>query len=650
MIKTKLVHICRQRATTFALAAIVLLAGVLYAPSLSGSFVLDDSANLQNLQNIHDAAQIPEVLLYVISGGAGPTGRPLALLSFALQHESYPARPFDFKLVNIFLHLANGLLAYLLLVRLIPMFRNDLSGSARWFALAIAGVWLLHPMHVSTVAYAVQRMNLLAGFFMLAGCLAYLQARRLRASAPRPAKLLAWVVLPVCAVLGVLSKETAAGLLFVLLLVEFGFPSAPRPGWWQTWRVLVLVIPLLIFLGMLALFWQELIVRGYELKPFSLSERLLSQPRVLFAYLRVILVPASNAIGLFHDDFIVSRTILQPWTSLPALLGIMLLAVAAWRLRKKLPLVSVGIGWFFASHIIESTIFPIELYFEHRNYIPALGILLAAAELLNRAWQYLNARSMRLVFRTALVLYAAYIGFLTASENLLWGDPVRQAHVWAAENPASRRAQTWKLSLLDAIGEREAAMMQLEKIQHHFPDPAFAVLTHLEMSCDQTRLEASALPSLAQLTEMLSREQLSIGPTNVIENVLHRKEFKECNAVPAEYLEKMILTLMENKNFQSKQGLLLTQLARANALLERPDQAIELIEQAVATEPTVERAMQTAVWLAYAGMEGESRRYLALAKDLMRIPAIELLAYSDRINYVNHVLAQRNGNREQQNP
>lgn len=620
------------------LGAAMTIAVLVYIPSLHGIFVLDDSANLANLESIDENSQGPEFALFVISGNAGPTSRPVALLSFLAQHESWPHRPFDFKIVNLLIHLANCLLVFLVLQRICVVFGNMDTCQARWVALAISVIWLLHPVHVSTVAYVIQRMNLLAGFFMLAGTLAYLEARRRALSGRRAAMLLAWVALPLLAILGALSKENAAALLFLVTLMDYGFPAADRPGWWEWWRATVIILPL-AFVGLLVItFWDSVILPGYDSRDFDLAGRLLSQPRALLTYIHVLLVPAGRNIGLFHDDFVASTGLLDPWTTLPAILALAALVISAWRLRSRFPLLAFGIGWFLLGHIVESTFIALELYFEHRNYIPVLGLYLAAATLLLHAWKQLNSVATRRIVGIALLAYATYLPALTLSESLIWGDPIRQSHVWAKENPQSERAQVWKLSILEALGEKAATGKLLEQIADRGQTPAFALLTQIEMACVEG---SQPPPDIDEVVTVLANEPLSKGPTNVTENILILIRQKECPSINGQYIEKMIRALMQNPNFDSRRELLLTQLSRAYMLQERQELAIAALRTAIDIEPSIDRAMQASLWLALTGKPELSRHYLEIAREQMKIPWLHEYAYSNRIAFIEHVLATR---------
>ena len=113
---------------------------------------------------------------FVFGGHAGPTGRPLSLLSFLIDANNWPTDPWPFKRTNLIIHLVNGALLGLLAGKVLRVLEFD-KHSARWIALISTACWLLHPFLVSTTLYAVQRMAQLSTLFMFAGLAAYLHGR-----------------------------------------------------------------------------------------------------------------------------------------------------------------------------------------------------------------------------------------------------------------------------------------------------------------------------------------------------------------------------------------------------------------------------------------------------------------------------------------
>ncbi|SFV01893.1 hypothetical protein SAMN05216350_11384 [Polaromonas sp. YR568] len=176
---------------------------------------------------------------------------------------------------------------------------------------------------------------------------------------------------------------------------------------------------------------------GYDLRPFTLVERLLTEGRVLWFYLGLMVAPRLDAFGLYHDDIAVSTGILSPWTTLPALLGLAGLVWLVWRLRRSVPVVAFGIGWFLIGHALESTVLPLELAHEHRNYLPLFGVLLPAG------WALVFAldgprRSVGIILASAALLVS---GLITALRANTFGDELQRTQIEALHHPASARAR-----------------------------------------------------------------------------------------------------------------------------------------------------------------------------------------------------------------
>jgi len=172
-----------------ALIFILCLSILVYLPGLDGPFFLDDFATLVALDDYGGVHDWETFRLFVFGGIAGPSGRPISLLSFLIDGTSFE-NPWRFKLTNVLMHLLNGLLLFWL-VLLVESFRTDVSVTRRtkWIALLVAGTWLLHPFNVSTTLYVVQRMAQLSSLFVLAGLIAYLLGRKLLVSSPIKAYL-----------------------------------------------------------------------------------------------------------------------------------------------------------------------------------------------------------------------------------------------------------------------------------------------------------------------------------------------------------------------------------------------------------------------------------------------------------------------------
>ena len=429
---------------------LLLLCGIIYAcyaPGLGFGSVFDDVANLSGLAGVQDSLS---ALLFVFNGEAGPLGRPVSLATFALQAGDWPERVDAIVRWNIFLHLLNAVLVAVLAGR-VAFLLPALKWRPEAFAIAVSALWASSPVLMSTSLMPVQRMTSLSAFFCLLGMIGWLHARVLLTDRPwrAMAGMTAAVLLGTTA--AALSKETGALLPLFILVTEFvlvrvthapSFESTRRALAWRAWCLLVFGLPAL---GILQLGWRHLAdtraaYAGFGYGPW---DRLLTEAGVLFAYLRQLLLPLRSGLGPFHDDIPVVAT----GSGLILLLCWVAVGLVAWTLRRgRFRAFSFACGWFLAGHILESTIFPLEPYFEHRNYLPAVGVWIGVCALL---WSGIGT----LRHAGAVVLAALLLNnlFVLRESGLLWSDPVVAGRIWHEEHPESMRAL---LQYGRALGER----------------------------------------------------------------------------------------------------------------------------------------------------------------------------------------------------
>lgn len=142
---------------------LVVLTIIAYIPGLSGPFLYDDFANLQILSNSF-SSNISNIRDILSSGISSEIGRPIAILSFMLQPQSFPDSALTYKAINLLIHLINGYLVFIL-SSLLYQNLNQNSKNKQLFALLSTALWLLHPLFVSTTLYVIQRMTQLSFLF-----------------------------------------------------------------------------------------------------------------------------------------------------------------------------------------------------------------------------------------------------------------------------------------------------------------------------------------------------------------------------------------------------------------------------------------------------------------------------------------------------
>lgn len=457
---------------------------LIYYPGLFGSFFFDDNASIVDNPTLKLFDGSFSSLIAASSNGiASPLGRPLSMVSFALNQHFLGMGPFYFKLVNLLIHLANGGLVFVLVCQLWPRLAGGGSSfPAAWW---ITAIWLLHPINLAPVLFVVQRMTSLAAFFTLAALCLYLYGRQ-RTGAR------GWVAIAISLLalwpLGILAKETALLLpLFIVIcewLVLGGFSSVPP----KILGSMALALGLAATWALMAN-WG-LIGGGYEFRDFEPVERLLTEARVLWFYLLQLFFPWPDLFSLHHDDFQISLGLLSPPQTLLAVGGWAVVITLAIHLRKRSPLFAFAVAWFLAAHTLESTLLPLEIAYEHRNYLASLGILLWLAALLFSSPAEKSGKVPKLVLAACFLFFVALVTALRADQ---WGDEYRRTQLEAMIHPNSAKASyeagvaLMERALLDGQGGNSIAY---QMTVFHFKRAAeldrsgkAALIGHLYLDC-----------------------------------------------------------------------------------------------------------------------------------------------------------------------
>jgi hypothetical protein len=478
------------------LAGIVLLASWTYTPGLHGGFLFDDFANLPALGDGGPIDRWPTFWRYVTSGTADPTGRPLTLLSFLLDAHDWPADPYPFKRTGLILHLFNGVLLCALLSQLGRLLDLD-SRRCHLAALVGTALWLLHPLLVSTTLYIVQREAMLPATCAMAGLLFWLRGRQQLVAGKIKAGV-SWSVLGLggFTALGVLAKANGALLPMYAVLIEviLLMPRRPLPAGagCRAHRAILIalgVIPSLALFGYVMWIGIHGVWVGglIGVRSWSIGQRLLTEPRVLMDYLKLLWLPRPLSSGLFNDHFTVSLSLWHPSTTLPALMAVVALIAGAWGWRSRHPALALAVLFYFAGQLIESSSIPLELYFEHRNYVPALlmfwplGLWLA------------DTRSLRVPKYALMLALPLSLAAMTRARAEVWGDVQTQALVWARINPDSPRAQANAAQIEMQTGHPLDAVHRLEILLASQPDQPQLAFNLISARCVTGRVSRADL-------------------------------------------------------------------------------------------------------------------------------------------------------------
>ncbi len=535
----------------FLLLATLVLTTWVYLPGLNGPFVFDDHHNIANNHLLKvEHLSFAELWQASLSSDSGPLKRPVVMFSFAINHVFTGMDPWWMKLTNLIIHLINGVLVFLLLKQLFCRFNNKDNVHTALIPFFIAGLWMVHPINVTSVSYIVQRMTSLSATFVLLAICCYMKLRE--------GKALVWkrhllsVSIFIFWALGLLSKETGILLSIYIFAIEwslYGFKTDSKEEKAPLRLVWFMLSAPWVCAVLYAIYDPSFITKGYAYRDFTIVERILTEFRIVSEYIRLIIIPDVRLMGLFHDDIVLSTSLLTPITTLLGLLLIVSLLVLAIKWRIKYPLFSLGVLWFFGGHLLESTVFPLELMFLHRNYLPAIGILLILAEVLMR----FSERYRSLCSITVVLIM---LGFSVGARSVVyqWSGDLRMLLMEVINNPTSIRAnfragQAFKYySIVSLPGEerdkyKKKAIEYFSKIREYDSDDVTGELGILE-----TYIQLEEVPPrilIEDLIDVLPVVKVNRGVINVFISIKRCFIENEC-PLESEDFERMLAALLSN--------------------------------------------------------------------------------------------------------
>jgi tetratricopeptide (TPR) repeat protein len=429
---------------------------LLYSNSLESPFIYDDLSNIQDNPQI----RITKITLEDIKKAGFEdrfSNRPVATISFALNYYVHQYNVTGYHLINILIHIITGLLLYFFVKTTLslPPLQSGYEAS-RWIPFITALLWLIHPINTQSVTYIVQRMNSMAALFYILAFLLWVKGR-LAGGGWKKQILFAGCIL--AGVLSLGSKEIAATLPFFILLYEWYFFRDMSYDWLKRHLPLFAVIFILMLMG--AFFYLgthpiQKILMGYEGYDFTLAQRLLTQFRVVLFYLSLLIFPHPSRLNLEHD-FPLSYSLIDPITTLFAIGAIIgLIGLSIWKAKRD-RLLSFCILWFLGNLVIESTVIPLEIIYEHRTYLPSMFIFLMVVLL---AYRFKIPKKIGLVILCAvLVIFSTW----THKRNTTWRDDVTFWRDSVEKSPNKARPHLNLGFALHGRGNLEEAMKYYHK-------------------------------------------------------------------------------------------------------------------------------------------------------------------------------------------
>ena len=524
--------------TAAGIIAILLVGWFAYTPGLHGAFTFDDLPNLAQLQNVDDRVS---AIRFVFTGKAGPTGRPLAMASFLPQADEWENGARSFLTVNLLLHLLNGALVTLLL-RMLARRLGLQAAQINLVALAGGAIWLLLPILASTTLVVVQRMTLLSSAFVLAGAIGYLAARSRLDERPRAALAGMSLSLGAATALSVLCKENGALLPTLILIVEATVLKAPQPT--RIWRAFVAVA----LVAPTALICAYLLYRGFyseellAMRGFSGTERVLTQALILWEYLFRAFAPLPGSILPYNDGHAIARSLADPVTLL-AVAGWIVALGAAIRVRRRQPVFAFAVLWYLGAHLLESTTLPLELVFDHRNYVPLIGPAFALAYLpvaLRSEYRQLGYAS--------LGAYAALLAVVLFGTTSRMGQPDAHAAWWYEQAPASVRAATTYATQQIAAGDFDGALDSLHRFVDKQPQHGYLLIQDLNIAC-LLRPRGDHGERVSHLAQVLPEVAFSLTTGVMLRELLASVSRIECNGVGDGTVAALATAVMQNPSY-----------------------------------------------------------------------------------------------------
>ena len=523
---------------TFGLFIILL---VVYYPGINGPFVFDDLTNITNNSLIR-IQSLSHNNLYsaATSGEAGPLKRPVAMLSFAFNYyfaSEYSASAF--KITNIVIHCLNAALIFILCIQLFKRATTSSTfpfpaQSFFWLASGISLIWAIHPINLTSVLYIVQRMTSLSTLFSLGCIIFYLSARNhwLNESYSWQVNSLFCASL-ISLALALFSKENAILIPLIILLIEVLLYPAEKP--WCLINKLskqqkIIGSAVIITFSIAALLWAvDYAAGGFNNRPFTMLERVLTESRVLCFYISLILIPRIDAFGLFHDDIALSTSLFTPWTTITSIIFILGLLVTAFHYHKKNPLFALGIGWFFVGHLLESTFFPLEIAHEHRNNLPSIGIIIAVFSLIPLD-KPVSKKVILGVLSVALIL-----GSTTWLRAKQWGNYQSLAYYEAEHHPNSPAIQALLSNAAHQAGDIEIATEAIKKAMTLEPNETAYALHYQNILA----IHDQKIPSALQVETLRRLEHNRLTPSTqlALDQIAGCLKKEVCAPLRKNYLE-----------------------------------------------------------------------------------------------------------------
>ena len=641
-----------KKTPAFAGVLLFLVAFILLVwPGLYGGFILDDWPNLASLSNI----EIQGFWAVVFEGVSSTLGRPLSIFSFAVQAEHWPNNPLAFKQLNLVIHIINAGLVFFVSRELYHLCFPS-SSLKPYFALSVSLFWLYLPLNASTIFYVVQRMTLLSAMFVMIGVWGWLYGARLASQGrPKLGVSVATVLVSIAYVAGVLSKESAIllGVFIMLSLTLFQYRGLVLPPLWKGWLIVFAVIPIVALVTYLVI--GDRYLSGYSIRHFTPYERVLTELRILWDYVFKIYFPLSSSLNLFNDGFPVSKGLLNPLSTLLSLLAWFAVAVVAIFKYKKWPFFAFGLLWFLGGHMLESTIIGLELYFEHRNYLPSLGLIIlvvgSAFQWLEGCFketssslpltQLLSNRGVILLVGV-FTLWLCWLGFILRGESESWSSPREMAISSLRDRPESLRATQEAAAYFANEGDYQQSAMILHYIDTKWQGYPGTRAQQLMLSCYDSNV---LLPPQDEMVMLFQEGKMDRGAVPTLKEVLGIKKSGGCTHLSWEHYRSYLKALVKNNSFRGQRENISILLAYSYNADEQFKVAAEVLDAYASAQSSLGYRVLNAQFWAMAGDLNKAKETVVKIREQYKENSRTWLLHSEKVDALEQLLEQSDTNK-----
>jgi len=430
---------------------------ILYFSTLNAPFLFDDTHNILESSWIKTPANF---LNHYFKDGSFYKHRIIPYSTFALNWHFSKDHSFGYHLVNVAIHILNSFLIYLITLKLLSIKVNNLNKGSPSFlnvsiknerdriilSLAVALLFISHPIQTNVVIYIVQRMVSIVTFFYLLSFYLFIKAVHLPKGGPKKAILYTGSFFTF--IMAFYSKEVAITLPLIMMVYYwiFGVESrkiALRRGFLiflSTGSVMGLVLYILFSSGYHYSFphWS-----GPHLGfLWGIKENLYTQANVIIEYAKLLILPLPSKLSVDHA-FPLYKSLFQfpTYLSLSIVLALNLFALLKAR---KFPHLCFCILWWFVALIPSSSIWPIwDIMVEYRTYLPGFGFYLFLVLGIHQVCSYLAYNRYWIASKHVIVAECIILALLVLS--YIWGTYERSS-VW--RNPifvgTYERSSVWR--------------------------------------------------------------------------------------------------------------------------------------------------------------------------------------------------------------